>query len=263
MRGTRRNRVFLLALGLSALLHLSTFTLFNVVIYFPREDIAYADFEIVEVAAEPSAQQPASTGRSLAPGERVLRLGQRNAGALASPRIELPTLQFAELRRLRLQEEQLTGGEDLLDRVLARAPDDSWSRLGAGLRRITESLPTLRLDGPGETASNAAREPIRLRPAPDFTGEVTWNTPPYERALLFSPPMEALYDVEPAAFSPLAIVFEVNQDGRVVSVYAGQIERAAVLDSVQSTLLRYRFEPAPNATLPRQRGTLRIEAGRL
>ena len=263
MRGTRRNRVFLLALALSALLHLSTFTLFNVVIYFPREDIVYADFEIVEVATVPTDEAPAPTARSLAPGQRVLRLGQRNGGALASPRIELPTLQFAELRRLRLQEEQLTGGEDLLERVLAREPDDSWSRLGAGLRRITESLPALRLGGAGDVTGNGAREPIRLRPAPDFTGEVTWNTPPYDRALLFSPPMEALYDVAPRAFSPLAIVFEVSQEGRVVSVYAGQIERAALLDSVQSTLLRYRFEPAPEATLPRQRGTLRIEAGRL
>jgi len=250
------------ALFLSTLFHLSMVTVFTVVIYFPRTEVKYYDFRIVpttptHAGAEDLAAAP-GTGRGL--GERLSVRGT------TLPRVDLPTIEFAELERLRIAQEGMQS-LSLYDQLYADRPLDSWARFGLGLQRLGRSISELTLSrGNGEEAPPPAPRGPQHRPAEGFEAEIYWSTGPSDRRLLFSPPITALQGVDPSTVNwPIEVVIEVDAQGRVSSVYSPQLDAGELLDAVQGIVLRqYRFEPLEGGggVASRSMGTLYIRPAR-
>jgi hypothetical protein len=253
-----RSRLFSGAFFFSLVLHLSMVTIFNVVIYFPRQDIEYYHFQIVQAP-------PVQTLLRRAPG--ALRgpaledpLGgipdfeDRRALVDRLPDVQLPTLEFAELDRLRVRQRALE------DRVLTEpVVQEGWPPLGDGLRRVRDSIADLVL--PDAPPSLTGRPRLRHRPADGFEADIEWSGEPLARQLLYAPPVRALLDVDPVDIQrPIEVVFRVNPAGRVVNVWSPFLDETGLLDEVQMTVLQYRFEPLVTEDAPEQTGTLRIRA---
>ncbi|MBI2423187.1 MAG: hypothetical protein HYV27_10190 [Candidatus Hydrogenedentes bacterium] len=229
------------ALLASLLLHLSMVTLFKIVIYFPRRDLEYLDFHIVAAAGEPAPLAPPESGGlpALFP---VLGQGLTLGGTL--PDIELPTMAFGELRRLRLGN---AGNEPGFDRIYDGEPLDSWARFTRSLQGVGERLAELRLSGTNETLPGSdTDDTTKIRPAAGIVGEIDWERSGTARALLFAPPMHIL-DARDVAELPLPIevVFQVNAIGRIVDTFSPTVDPQGIVEEIQFTLLQYRFEPLP------------------
>jgi hypothetical protein len=271
-----RNRVFAISLTISTLFHLSMVTLFSIVLLFERREMPYVHFELVQVAADPAPTTAIADDRlelrapqSLAGLEnRLPALGGFNEHDLSLrenlsvsrvvPMIELPTVGFAELDRLRLRQETLAISPDI-GRFLDRKPTDPWARFGQELGQLTDALLRLRqtLDVPKE----AERAPIHLvsRPAPGFSAYVEWLAPPHDRLVLSTPPVRALWGLDPSAVpEPMTLIFTVNAEGRVVEVLNPVEDELTT--SVGIALLKYRFAPLFETGGRHQQGTFRIVA---
>lgn len=272
MRGRRHNRVLVVALTVSALLHLSAVTVFRVVIYFPREDIEYVQFSIVRAAPEPAIESGAGPGGAWRPPHLAAGLDHgRLAMRAPLPDVELPTLEFAELQRLRVRQEGMLSDE-MRREIFHEEEGDSWRRFGQHLDRVRRSLTGLSLSGGAEgypetslavPAAGLEPELPAARPADGYEAFLEWNTEPADRQLLFAPPIQALWDASPATLRlPLAIVIEVSAMGRVVNVWSPAVDEDGLVDAVQLGVLKYKFEPLDDAAAPNQLGTLRIDKAR-
>ncbi len=249
---------FAIALIFSALLHLSMVTLFNVVIYFPRQDMAYYQFQIREVSRRATTGQ-GQEGRLHGPSLDKAPAPTLSAGDMGLPRIQLPTLEFAELSRLRVGHAAEPGYGALLD----DRPTDSWARFSGGLRRLGRSISSLTL--PGEKRNLKLSGQLRKdrpthRPAEGFEARIEWSTPPLDRELLYAPPIKALWKLTPEADTDtIEVVIEVNPLGRVVSVFSPGVDPDGLIDAVQLGVLKYRFAPVEGEDASeRQLGTVRI-----
>jgi hypothetical protein len=261
-RGGRDARVFRAALVISIILHLSTFTLFRIVIYFPRQDIDYYQFDIVEATATPPV--PTLTTPDPIPGAADQlslsgldrSLADEPEGDIAGlspslPPIQLPTLEFAELRRFRVRQENLASRK-LYDEIFQEDDTDSWERFSEGiaalrgsLRRLTDNQPP-NLGGPLQTAPNAPQPAETFRPAQGFQAEIQWEAGAPRRRLLFSPPMDALYDLAGGRLDkPVELVLQINPEGRVTNVWSPSLQNPDLVEELQFTVLSYRFEPMP------------------
>jgi len=264
---SKRSSAFRYALAFSALVHLSMVTLFSIVIFFPHQDLQFFAFEIVPTPVQASVARPAGgalRSPSIAdPLARGLGLDEPVRLARSLPDIKLPTLEFAELDRLRVRQESLASAS-LYEGLLDGAPRDSWGQFGAGLKRVGRSLSRLSLSGdtPDEAAALArAGPPPTHRPAQGFEAYVEWAAEPRDRGLLFTPPIKALWDIAPSSLKrPIEMVLKVNPQGRVVNVWSPSVEDSGLLDAVQMAVLRYRFEPLARETAAEQPGTLYIRA---
>ncbi len=265
----RKERRFPIASALvfSALFHLSMVSLFSIVIFFPRHDITYYDFRIVR-ADSFAGLPPTSDGRLRAPRlndplSEDLAFEDAGLSGPALPDIELPTLEFAELGRLRVRQEGLRTAS-LYDNLYDDAPRDAWEQFGHGLRRVTRSLKDLTAPGTEpkkELALGMAEAPVGFHPAEGFGGTVEWKGEPRERRLLFTPPIEALWNAErDTTRRPIELVLEVNAHGRVVNVWSPAIDETGLVDRIQMAVLRYRFEPLGVDGQDKQLATLRIFA---
>ncbi len=260
-----RNRVFLVSLGVSIVFHLSMVTVFSIGVYFPREEIDYHYFEIVDLrsyAPTPTAsvQDPSFLSNPmqnpLAESEAfsVERLsldgladrGEESAEApfAALPEIELPRLEFAELDRLRVREH----GLDFRARhgyPVGPRPQDSWARFGQELERIGEAVTRLPLWDWLETERREEQEGIQpiTRPAPGFAGYLEWMSAPEDRQLLFAPPLDTLGGVDPAGFAPLSFVLRISPEGRVTEIITPIEGGEELVAGLGRQILRYRFEP--------------------
>lgn len=263
----RHNRVMRWALAASMLFHLSAITVFRVVIYFPRQDIRYVEFQIVQAAP---AAEPAPEAASPLPAAPLWREGALHLGGdrlledAGPPPIQLPTLEFAELSRLRMRREAALDPERR-DAIFHDEDRDSWRRFGDELSRMRQSLSRLTLSGGegGEKRTDPETEGPRVvqRPANGLAVLLQWDTAPHDRKLLIAPPIEALWEVEPASLrDPLTLIIEVNAMGRVVNVWSPNVDQTGVLDSVQAAMLKYRFEPLDDANAPDQMGSLQVVA---
>lgn len=218
------------ALLFSLVFHLSMVTVFRIVVYFPREELAYREFHIVQAPpSAPSVQTPSET-----PGRLVL------AGL---PEIQLPTLEFAELARLRERQESLDASTRYDALIAEEEPQDSWKQFITGMQDLPKTLSRLSLSGSEEVAPPApAAEEVAFSPATGFAGTVEWGAAPKDRQLLFAAPIQALWEAGPDAFKrPMELVIEVNPAGRVVSVWNPAAEEDALADRVQAAMLKYRF----------------------
>jgi hypothetical protein len=86
---------------------------------------------------------------------------------------------------------------------------------------------------------------------------------PRERELLFSPPIEALYKIEPEELAePITLVFRVNPRGEVVEVLTPLPDDAGIVVSAARALTTYRFAPLEEPNTWDQHGTLLITPAR-
>ncbi len=262
-RKPEAGRGFAVALIISAIFHLSMVTVFRIVTYIPREDIRFTEFTIVSVTPE---AEPWPATDVLAPaGGAGPQLALRGLGG-AGFGVQLPTIEFAELDRLRIREESIPDPER--PESLFREPsDDSWARFSRGLSNMSRSIAQLRLSGaPGVDAQSplplektTAPRPAS-RPAEGFEAYVVWAGDPKDRKLLFAPPIEALWDIDPAEFTqPIEIVLQVNPLGRVVNVFSPNLDARELVDAVQFSALQYRFEPLGVGDGANQTATLRVQ----
>ncbi len=265
-RKRESQRSFYLALMASGVFHLSMVTVFSIVIYFPREDTRYYDFSIVplrtptDVAAVETPEVDPVPETDVVGEQLALR-------GTTLPDVELPTIEFAELERLRVGQ---AGAQSLsrYDEVFQEGPDDSWERFSRGLSEMSRSLTRLRLSGdaPTDPLSSALNEiaapPNRIvhRPAEGFEAHLVWSTAPFDRQLLFAPPIEALWGADEASVQrPVELVLQVNALGRVVNVFSPTVDERELVDAIQMTTLRYRFEPLSLESGDSQTVTLRIQ----
>lgn len=241
------------AMAFSILLHLSMVTLFNVVIYFPRNDLPYYTFTIQEVPAIFTAASTPSGARLRSPS-----LDDALATALGEPvpDVQLPTIEFAELSRLSIGRESL---DTDLAALLDDSPKGSWAVFGESLRGFGRRISSLATGGGFQDGSKP--RPAH-RPAEGYEAFVEWDTPPAKRELLFAPPISALYDAPSGeVFRPIELVIEVDREGRVVNVFSPNVDAGGLTDAVQMAVLKYRFAPLTSDGAPeRHMGTLLIRA---
>lgn len=273
------NRAFAIALGVSALIHLSMVTVFSIGVSFQVKTLRYYDFTIVR---QPSRAAPPAEVASAA-DRRVLRppslddLPDLDASSdapplalegqptlLASlPEVELPTVGFSDLERLRLRQQSLRITERQSS-LLSGGPEDSWARFGRGIDRLTDTLsrlPFLDHETPAPPEPELQRVSV---PAEGFEVYIEWMAGPRDRELLFSPPIEALFQLDPASLAkPITFVFRVGPDGRVREVLSSTVAVDPDLAvSVATALTKYRFASVPDANGLDQRGALIIAPAR-
>jgi hypothetical protein len=224
---------------IATLFHLSMVTVFRIVVVFPETQARFSQLQIIsEVPPAADAGAPVRSGG----GELVLRRPLLLAQAPES-RVELPTLDFAELDRLRVRSEAGTDPA-ALDRVFGRT--DSWARFAGGLQDIGKSLREIAFPETPTAPEKVRLVVARHHPATGYNGEIVWDTEPRERELLFSPPISALADAADAGLRwPVEVVLTVNPAGRVVSTFCDKVDDAGVIEAAQRAALQYRFAPLP------------------
>lgn len=254
-----RLNIFGVAFVISLLFHLSMVTVFQVVILFPRTEIRLYKVDIVQ--AQRSTPQEPAQGFGLEP----LNIGETNLGvSRLIPDIDLPTIEFAELERLKVRQHS-QDEKTRYESLYADQSDDSWARFGTGMQQLGRSIRDVTLGGLlglGETQQTADQP--TFKPAEGYSGFIEWNDPNNKRKLLFSPPMKALWKLNPAELNEvIELVFEVNHQGRVINVYSPNLTNQELLDDIQLTVLQYRFEPLAESTLRNQLGVIQIKADTL
>jgi hypothetical protein len=260
-------RSFHIALGVSVLFHISMITVFRIVIYFPREEIQFRDLAIIPIEIHAPPEPPAAMPPAGPPPSSGGQLSLRGVTTPPGESIELPTLEFAELERLRVRQE---GAQAIsrFDDLFEEPAGDSWSRFSRTLSGLGRTLAELRLSGVEDEGSplslDAEGAPgLALRPAEGFEARILWDSEPKDRQLLFAPPVDALWTVDPAQVTqPIEVVLQVNELGQVVNVFSPTVQASELVDAVQATVLRYRFEPLNLDGRDEQKATLRIQAAR-
>jgi len=242
---------------IATLFHLSMVTVFRIVVVFPETQAKFCQLQIFsEAPPVADAGAPAWTGNG------GLHLRGPLLAQAPETRIELPTMDFAELDRLRVRSEAGTDPA-ALDRVFG--PSDSWGKFAGGLQSIGQSLRELAFPETPAAPEKARRPVAKHRPATGYNGEIIWDAEPRDRELLFNPPISALADAANAGLHwPVEIVLTVNPAGRVVNVWCAAVDEAGVIDAAQRATLQYRFAPLPadaggeTGAAAKQMGTLFI-----
>lgn len=286
IRAVVRNEPLAIALLVSAVFHLSMVSVFSIVLYFPRHDLEYYSVQIVE-------QRPVKMGDSAQTAEPAQRPPERTpatAGALRVPSpdglladedgdendlladatlpegwgdlppIQLPKLEFAGMDLLRTREESLRIRAEYSD-LFERKPKDSWARFSDQLRGLGTALTGLGPQGLPELASDSAQPKKVSSPAPGFAVYIEWMSEPTDRELLFSPPIQTLWSVEPSNLArPVVLAFTVNPQGKVIDVQIPIEDEEGVASEIAATLLKYRFDVLQGPNPRDQIGTLVVAA---
>jgi len=267
MRRTwKRDRILLIALGVSFVFHFSMVTLFRIVIYFPRYELGYYRINIVESAGASAftrAFQPESDGTDYPaqfkgdPGSEEIRHDW-----LELPTVDLPRLNFSQLEvplasqldiHARLRYEELFDSE----------PDDLWAQVGEKLSMVGE-LFTRNTKADISTPEATPQRMVVGQPAPGFVASLEWMTPPYTRQALLVEKVEALWGANASVLAgldgeSLVLVFRVNREGEVTFVQMPLADEAGVVQSSADALRHYRFTPLLEGP-EEQHGTLTIRA---
>ena len=212
-------------------------TVFRIVVVFPETQAKFCQLQIFSEAP------PAQTGAPAWSSNGELRLHGPLLAQAPETRVELPTMDFAELDRLRVRSEAGTDAA-ALDRVFG--PSDSWGKFAGGLQSIGQSLRELAFPEAPAAPGSARRAVAKHHPATGYAGEIVWDTEPRDRELLFAPPVGALVDAASAKLHwPVEIVLTVSPAGRVVNVWCAAVDEAGIITAIQSAALKYRFAPLP------------------
>lgn len=239
---------------IATLFHLSMVTVFRIVVVFPETQARFCRLQIIsEPLPAAGADLPDKTGTG------GLRLRGPLLAQAPETRVDLPTLDFAELDRLRVRSEAGTDPA-AMDRVFG--PSDSWAKFAGGLQSLGQSLRELAFPETPAAAPEARQAVAKHHPASGYDGEVVWDDAPRDRELLFAPPVAALAEAAGAGLRwPVEVVLTVNPAGRVVNVWCAAVDEAGVVSAIQGAALKYRFAPLPAETgnaAAKQMGTLFI-----
>lgn len=282
----KRDPAFTTAIAVSLALHLSAVTLFSVVISFPSEPVQYYSFRFVDAAThEPifTSDTPWQRAMAIRPELHVPTLEEamgdpRSGNPLLTPlvpanfqtpaigdalsltthpqlpTINIPQLEFAELTRLDLRRKSLRIRSGYFEDG-AQRPRDSWAWFGRELGVLRDSLRSL----PTGLQQRPAPEPVTVStPHPGFRAYIEWMAEPKTRQLLFSPPIDALMTARNTlGAQPIALVFKVNPQGRVIEVLDPGDDEGGIAASAGKALFKYRFAPIDLDSRP-QYGTLVI-----
>ena len=101
-------------------------------------------------------------------------------------------------------------------------------------------------------------------PAPGFDATLEWLTPPYTRQPLLLEKVDALWGADASTFNSmsnesLVLVFEVDQEGNVITVQMPLADEAGIVQDSVDALKKYRFTPLLEGP-EKQHGTLTIQA---
>jgi hypothetical protein len=268
-----KDRPMAVALAVSTIFHVSMVTVFSIGVWFEIEPVRYFEFEIKaqqpggsarsdpgfaprQVLQVPSLDGSGHNGPDLPPGEGVLTISDPAARA---PDIELPTLFAADMARLELTRRSLEIRTQQAG--LFREPrEDSWARFGEEVLQLRQALLRLPLFGDEQAPGDSQRMQRVSEPAPGYAVYIEWLTEPYDRELLFSPPVQALWNLDASSLpEPVSFVFRVSPDGRVREVLdTGGIADPDLTASVGRALVNYRFTPLPPGGTDDQTGTLML-----
>ena len=258
------DRVLAVTLVVSLAFHLSAVSLFRIVIYFPRHDIEYFDVAIVDwrdpVRPLPFAQERLSLSSLEGNFEQIQLRGdplEERESWFGLPDIQFPTVKFEELGLLRIRRQALET-RARYDDLFEDAPSDTWSRFGRKLTSVSESFARY---ANRSTPERTPRPVLVSRPAPGYEAYLEWLSDPRDRETLSVQPIDALWGLDPSEFGdPIALVFRVDRDGKVVDVLDPVKAADGVLESSVDALMRYRFEPLLGEGPSTQHGTLIIRA---
>jgi hypothetical protein len=256
------DRAFTVALVVSTLFHLSMVSVFSIVIRFPAQGVRFYPLSIVEQAAAEPVRMPHRDILQTSSPDRLLdeNAEAENESLDALPAIELPKLQFTTLDPLRTREESLRIRSQFSDLFESRPQEtpDSWALFTRELRGIGPTLTRW-------TFPEAAREePPRLHVSslvPGIGVYVEWMSEPKARKILFSPPIPALWNLDPGQLTePLALVFTVNAQGKVTDVQSPIEDEAGAVAGIKEMLFKYVFESLGMEETKDQRGRLLVTA---
>jgi hypothetical protein len=267
-----RNHAIIYAMIASAIVHLSMVTVFSIVIWFPTKETRYFSVDIVqEPSVAPAARAAADNpvprlGALRMPHSEDLLAGGGTespdltntdaANGMTSwaglPPINLPRVEFADLERVRTREESLRIRSQF-SALFDSRPKDSWSLFNDELHGLGRRIKATFV---GSDTGSESRRPARVStPAPGFGMFVQRMSPPYDRQLLFSPPVQALWNVDALDLAqPLVLVFTASPEGKVVEIQIPVEDEAGLTSEVGNALLKYRFAPIQGDR--NQRGTL-------
>jgi len=265
-----RDRAFKISLGISTLFHLSMVTLFSIYIWIPVQEISYYTFDIVDprthesvlrgprnvlrVPSMEDALRPTVIGA--APGLEPLALSAPEALDPELPQISLPRLEVAELERLQVREEGLR----IQSHFEREGPQDPWARFGREVGKLQDALRQLATFDAFDEEAETVHQPVS-RPVEGLALYIDWMSAPEDRELIFSPPIDALWRLDPKSLvEPIAIMFKVDPEGQVIEVMTPIEDAEGVIASAGKALIKYRFAPLDPGAEGDQYGTLLIAA---
>lgn len=258
------DRVLLTAVAVSIAFHLSTITLFRIVVYFPRQDIEYYELVIVESHSSTPSLPLGHERLELSNPEGGLERFDLTSNILSGedtwgglPPIRLPTLEFDELDLLRVRRQVLETRSKYRE-LFQDEPVDAWARFGRQIGSISESITRF------AQGSAPDDEPLPLpvsRPAPGYEAYLEWLSEPRDRQAISVHPIDALWGLDASDFGePIALLFRVGRDGKVIDVLDHVEATGGVLEASMNALMQYRFEPIIGEGPKAQHGTLIIRA---
>jgi len=276
-RAIARNRPLYVAVAVSTLFHLSMVSIFSIVIWFPRGNIHYALLEIAQLTPD-TTQQTASAKplirrnvlRVSPPDQPVTDASEgflvpESEGAAPEdmwaelPEIELPRLSATTSDPLRSPEERIRIRGTFSDLFEPPPEPDSWARFSLELRQMGSAFGEWTLRQIGQEPPRKI-VPIRAR-VKGFDMHIEWISEPKDRALLFLPPIQALWQMEPSQLpQPLRIMFTVDPQGKVVDVQYPVEDDEGVASDARLALLEARFAPLQDPQTGNQRGTMVVSA---
>ena len=257
-----RSHAFTVALMVSVLFHLSMVSVFSIVIRFPSKGVRYAAIEIAQEPMVVAHAAPRVLLRAPTPGQLLEEQGLEaiDTGAPEDtvPAIELPRLRAAPVQPLRSHEESLRIRSQFSGLFETRPQEtpDSWALFTQELRGIGFTLRRWTMPQTPEA------KPLRLRvttPVPGIAVFVEWMSEPKDRKVLLSPPIAALWRLDPAQLAePLALVLTVNAQGKVTDVQAPMEDEAGTVAEIKQGLSKYVFEPRGMEETKDQHATVRV-----
>ncbi|GMV95373.1 MAG: hypothetical protein AMXMBFR82_51510 [Candidatus Hydrogenedentota bacterium] len=263
-----RDRAFKISLGVSILFHLSMVTLFSIYIWIPVRELEYYTFDLVDPVTHesvirgprnelqvPSIEEALNPVITEVPPElEALALSAPENLDPALPQISLPRLEVAELERLQVREEGLR----IRSHFEQEGPQDPWARFGREVGRLQDALRQLTVFDAPEEEDASGLQPVS-RPVEGLALYIDWMSAPEDRELIFSPPIDALWRLDPKTLTePIAIMFKVNPAGQVIEVMTPIEDEDGVVASAGKALIKYQFAPMEGDIADDQYGTLLI-----